>query len=163
MKKKRAINKVDWVFTLRCSWSRSFWRSPWWRVDGQQQQKKKKMKKNEKRRRRSRVTSLVERRPCQGDHITKLSDLWDRSFKEWSWGCFPSSPCDRRLSDVLTDDSVGLRYLQTSPSSSVWWFMFDFFDLLTVKCYNLSSEINLSLIINSAWLNLLVSFMPSQL
>ena len=154
---KIAIHKVDRVFTHRCSWSRSFRESPWWRVDGQQKKKKK------KKRRRRRVTSFVERRACQGDHITKLSDLWDRSLKEWSWGCFPSSPCDRRLSDVLTDDSVGLRYLQMSPSSSVWWFMFDFFDLFTVKCYNLSSEINLSLIINSAWLNLFVSFMSSQL
>lgn len=46
------------------------------RVDGQQ-----KKKKQAKRRRRRSVTSFVARRACQGDHIIRLSDLWEGAVK----------------------------------------------------------------------------------
>ena len=38
MKKKRAINKVDWVFTLRCSWSRSFWMKSGWTAAAEEEE-----------------------------------------------------------------------------------------------------------------------------
>lgn len=93
--KKMTINKVDWIFTSQRAAEAG--RSE--RVDGEEEE--------------------------EGDSIYETSGLsqrshhqtlWplEQSLKEWSGGCFSSFTCDRRLNNLLTDDSPGLRYqLQT--------------------------------------------------
>ncbi len=122
------------------SWSQSF--------DGQQNHKMKK--------RRRMVTSFVKRKACQGDHITKLCDLWDGALKSEAMAVFS-------LFCLIDGCLMSHRWL-TRPLvlpgeafSSVCWFIFD---LCTVKTVQWNQPCITRL---PQWFNMFVSFMSGQL